>query len=267
MPKTVVAIPCYRCAPQIGRVLAGFDEALLARVDEVLVIDNQSPDDTVERALDAVEKLGSPKVRVVRNLENYGLGGSQKAAFSHAIEAGADWVAILHGDAQATTSELHILLDAAKEDPDASAHLGSRFMSGSRLDGYSPTRIAGNVGLNLLYSLLSMHPVKDLGSGLNLFRTADLKADARWMECSDKMTFNLDLLLHYLSLGARLEFHPITWTETDQVSNARNLQIGWTALTNLLAWRIGAANRHAPRPDGYPFEDARQASGSRGAAP
>ncbi len=150
--KVLVAIPSYNCAPQIGRVLAGFDDKLLGRVSEVIVIDDRGKDDTGGAAVAALEKLpfDHSKIKVVRNDVNLGLGGSHKMAFLYGERMGADYVAILHGDDQAKAPELNLLLDAAEADPEVGAVLGSRFMKGSTLKGYAWERIMGNRVFNLI---------------------------------------------------------------------------------------------------------------------
>lgn len=251
--KILVAIPAYRCEQQIGRVLAGFDERLMSRLYKVIVIDNRSPDGTVKAAQEAIRKLGHKNIEVVQNRENYGLGGSHKAAFLYGEKIGVDYVAILHGDHQASTQELHSLIDEAERDASLSAVLGTRFMRSSRLQGYSPLRIVGNVGLNVVYTMLSGRITKDLGSGLNLFRMAELK-DRRYLNFSDAFTFNMDLLLDYYHKNAKLGFVPITWTEVDQESNAKAFSVGWIALKTLLKWRVKPTVTRSGKPREYEFE-------------
>lgn len=237
-PKVLVAIPAYNCERQITRVLSDFDERLLARLWKVLVIDNCSKDGTLRAATEAARRLGSDKVEVLKNEQNYGLGGSHKVAFLRGEREGADYVAILHGDHQAKAQELHLLIDDALAHPSAAAILGSRFMLRSTLQGYSAVRTLGNVGLNAVYSVVSGHVTKDLGSGLNLFRMKDL-LDRRHLGFTDTLNFNNDLLLDYYRKGSELRFVPITWSETDQVSNARNFKVGYGALKSLVTWRLG----------------------------
>lgn len=243
--RVLVAVPAYRCAPQIPRVLNGFreSEGLLSKVHKIVVIDNRSTDETIRSASDAIVRLGLiEKAQVIRNCENYGLGGSQKVAFEMAVEGRFDYVAILHGDNQALTEELADLLEVAERDPNLSAVLGARFMRLSRLDGYSQVRRWGNRALNLIYSVLTLHPTFDLGSGLNLFKVSDLPMD-ELATFSDSFTFNMDLLLSYYRRGKAVEFLPITWSETDQVSNARTFKVGWISLVTVLKWRFGLRNK------------------------
>ncbi len=248
--KVLVAIPAYNCAKQIGRVLQGFDEALLARVEYVVVIDNGSTDNTVEAAKTAAKRLNSPKVEVWRNDANYNLGGTHKVAFLAAEKLGMDYVAIVHGDDQAKTSELNNLLDAAEKDPTVDAFLGTRFMKGSKLVGYDQKRIWGNRVLNVLYTVLIGRRVRDLGSGLNLFKLSAL-ADHAYLGYADALTFNFDLLLGFYTKRAKLVYLPITWSEEDQVSNARNFKVAKTAALQVLKWRLGTLAYPTRQPEQY----------------
>jgi len=239
-PKILVAIPAYNCEKQIERVLKGFNKKLLDRVEKVIVIDDRGGDDTAPVAQAAINSLGiSKKVKVVQNVHNLGLGGSHKMAFLYGEELGAEYVAILHGDDQAKAVELNNLIDAAEQDPKVGAVLGSRFSKGSELVGYSQERIWGNRVLNVLYTILSLRRTQDLGSGLNLFRLKDLK-DHRYLGFDDRMTFNFDLLLDYYTKHTSLKLVPISWHESDQVTNARNFQVARRAFRQLVLWRFGA---------------------------
>lgn len=237
-PKILIAIPSYNCAKQLPRVLDEIDEKLASRVAEIAVIDNGSPDDTVQAALD-YKKTGRLKnLHVYQNVNNYNLGGTHKVAFLKAERDGLTHVLILHGDNQAKSDEGNLLIDFAEAHPEQQTVLGSRFSKGSKLIGYDLKRIYGNKVLNLIYSIVTLRSCKDLGSGLNLFALKDM--DKRtYLEFADKLTFNFELLLDLIKRKVNFAYHPITWREEDQVSNARNWNIFRTALVNLFQWRFG----------------------------
>lgn len=253
-PKVLIAIPSYRCEKQITRVLDEIDDKLAGRVAEIAVIDNGSPDGTVEAAL-AYKKKGRLKnLHVYRNKDNYNLGGTHKVAFLRAQSLGLTHVLIIHGDNQAKSDEGNLLIDYAEQHPENQTVLGSRFSKGSKLIGYDQKRIWGNRVLNLIYSIVTLRKCSDLGSGLNLFALSDL--DQRtYLEFADKLTFNFELLLDLVKRKVKFAYVPITWREEDQVSNARNFNIFGTALKNLFVWRFGQTYAQTHTPEDYQCEE------------
>lgn len=237
--RILIAIPAYRCAAQIPRVLSALSRLKpeLPEIARVIVFDNRSPDGTADEAREWIRANGAaPWMEIRVNEENLGLGGTQKKAFDLARAEGYSHVLIFHGDDQADARDVPAVVAALAEGQDAA--LGARFMTGSRLEGYSRLRRVGNRALNLAYGLLTGVPVRDLGSGLNGFRT-DALEPAIYSRFSNQFTFNMDLLLDLIARGAKIRFIPIAWRETDQVSNARTFAVGWKALTTLLRWRLG----------------------------
>lgn len=220
MEKILIFIPMYNCEKQIPRVLGriaalGEAQSLFAGV---LVVDNRSTDGSVAAASAALERLKLPG-KVVRNCENYSLGGSHKVAFAHALTQGYDYVVVLHGDDQGDIADLLPLLrQGAHRELDCL--LGSRFMRGSKLTNYSAFRIFGNHVFNAFATCCTGKRVRDLGAGLNLYKTAWLK-ERFYMGFPNDLTFNVYLLLYGIAYGARMRFFPLSWREEDQVSNAK----------------------------------------------
>ncbi|SEO20867.1 Glycosyltransferase involved in cell wall bisynthesis [Duganella sp. CF517] len=219
-PRILVFIPAYRCAPQIVRVIDQFDERVQRAVDTVMVVDNRSPDNTLQAAVErAATRLTHCNFIAWTNDDNYGLGGSHKAALRYAIEHGFDYLVVLHGDDQADIRDLLPELERGAH-LDADCLLGARFMPGSRLLGYSALRTFGNRVYNLLFSLGAGRRIYDLGSGLNLYRLAPLR-EFYYKGFPDDLTFNYVMLLGSYHAGQRVRFFPISWREDDQVSNVR----------------------------------------------
>jgi len=145
---------------------------------------------------------------------------------------------ILHGDNQAKSDEVGLLLDHAEAHPETQTVLGSRFNRDSRLQGYDAKRVWGNRVLNATYSAVALRRLEDLGSGLNLFALRDLDP-ATYLRFANKLSFNYELILDLVARKVDFAFVPITWREEDQVSNARNWNIFRTALRDLVSWRLG----------------------------
>lgn len=232
----LLAITCYNCEPQLPRVLSKITPEIASRMREIMVIDNRSEDETATVAINYTRKGILPNLHVYRNDDNYSLGGSHKVAFLHAMEEGDTHVIILHGDDQADPADIPALL-AEVESGRCTTALGSRFNKGSKLIGYDWKRIFGNRVLNVVYTILTGRHVEDLGSGLNVFAVDDMEP-SRFLNFADRLTFNFELLLDLIDRKVQFAYVPITWSEADQVSNARNFNVAWTAFKNLCHWRF-----------------------------
>lgn len=220
MEQILIFIPMYNCEKQIPRVLGriaalGEDQHLFAGV---LVVDNRSTDGSRTAALEAMQNLSIPAV-LVRNCENYSLGGSHKVAFGYAAEHGYDYVVVLHGDDQGDISDLVPLLKQG-EHRKYDSLLGSRFSKGSHLVGYDRFRIFGNHVFNLFLTICSGRRVYDLGAGLNLYKTEYLN-NRFYLPFPNDLSFNVFLLLYGIHSHSSFSFFPIVWREEDQISNAK----------------------------------------------
>lgn len=235
--RILVFIPAYRCAAQITRVVDQFDAQVQRRIDTVMVVDNRSPDDTLEAAIaQARARITGCRFIGWRNDDNYGLGGSHKAAFRYAIEQGYTHLVVLHGDDQADIRDLLPLLDSGVH-RDHDCLLGARFMRGSRLVGYSLIRTSGNRVFNLLFSLAVRSRVHDLGSGLNMYRL-DAFSQFYYATFPDDLTFNYMMLLSSYDRGHRIRYFPISWREEDQRSNVRMVSQSFRVLGLLASFVI-----------------------------
>lgn len=219
-PRILVFIPAYRCEPQIRRVIEQFDDKVQSWVDTVMVVDNRSPDQTLEVAVECGKSvLKRSRFIAWRNDDNYGLGGSHKAAFRFAVEQGFDFIVVLHGDDQADIRDLIPHLEAGNYS-NVDCLLGARFMRGSRLKGYSRFRTFGNHVYNALFSLVALRSIHDLGSGLNMYSIPAYR-DFYYKNFPDDLTFNYVMLLASYHRKQAVKFFPISWREEDQVSNVK----------------------------------------------
>lgn len=217
MDKILLFIPMYNCERQIIRVLRQLNANALKYISEIIVINNQSTDNGEQIAIDFCKEHRELPIKIMKNDKNYGLGGSHKVAFQYAIKNKFDYVIILHGDDQGRISDFIPLLESGdyrKYD----CCLGARFMKGSKLIGYSKIRIWGNYGFNILFSAVVHKSIKDLGSGLNMYKVAALK-NRYFMHYPDTLYFNDLMILASCYYKHKMLFYPISWREEDQISN------------------------------------------------
>ncbi len=113
--KVLAAVPCYNEEATIGSVILKAKR----HVDEVLVIDDGSRDDTARVA----EEAGAI---VIKHGENEGKAYGVKNAFKYALENDFDVVVTLDGDGQHDADEIPNLLEPVINDK-ADVSIGFRF--------------------------------------------------------------------------------------------------------------------------------------------
>lgn len=236
--KILLFIPMYNCEKQITRVLGQLTDEVCNYLDEILVINNRSTDNGEEAARNYMDNHEIPvKISLLRNDENYGLGGSHKVAFQYAVENGFDYVILLHGDDQGDISNiLPYLRNGEYEKWDC--FLGARFMKGSKLQGYSGFRSFGNRVYNLLFTIGCGYKVYDLGSGLNMYKT-DILKDKFYLKYKDNLVFNYCMVMGSAYYKHKVKFFPIIWREDDQVSNVKMVSQAFMVLKLLAQYVFG----------------------------
>lgn len=229
MNKILLFIPMYNCEKQIPRVLGQLTDEVCGYLDEVLIINNRSTDngESVVQEYLSTHDL-QVKTNLLRNDDNYGLGGSHKVAFQYAIDHGFDYVILLHGDDQGDISNILPYLKN-KEYENYDCFLGARFMKGSQLQGYSKFRTFGNKVYDFLFSIGCGYKVYDLGSGLNMYKV-DILKDNFYLKYKDNLIFNYCMVMGSAYYKHKVKFFPIIWREDDQVSNVKMVNQAITVL-------------------------------------
>jgi glycosyltransferase involved in cell wall biosynthesis len=125
--RIVVVMPAYNAARTIERT---YREIPLDLVDDVIVTDDASHDETVEIA----RQLG---LRTLVHVENRGYGGNQKTCYAEALRLGADVVVMLHPDYQYTPKLLPAMIGLITDGP-FDVVLGSRVLGGRAIAGGMP---------------------------------------------------------------------------------------------------------------------------------
>lgn len=227
----------YNCEKQILRVLGQLTDEVCSYLKEVIIINNRSTDKG-EYAVKEYLKLHklSIKISLLKNDDNYGLGGSHKVAFQYAMDNGFDYVIVLHGDDQGDISNILPYIKN-EEYQKYDCLLGARFMKNSKLEGYSKFRTFGNYVYNLLFSIVCGCKVYDLGSGLNMYKTLSLK-NKFYMKYKDNLIFNYCMIMGATYYKQNIRFFPIVWREDDQVSNVKMVNQAITVLKLLGSYML-----------------------------
>ncbi len=232
--RKILFIPIYNCEKQISRVLQKLTTQVQEVFDEIILVNNLSTDASEAAAIEGCREHIKIKATVLRNRQNYGLGGSHKVAFKYALKYGYDYCLVLHGDDQGEIEDIMGHLKKG-EHHKYDCLLNSRFMPGSLRRGYSKVRTAGNLVFNLLFSVATRRLQWDLGSGLCCYSCKFLLSGIP-NRCSDDLTFNYTLQLLASANGVSQKFFPSSWVEDDQISNVKLFRQTVQMLKILLAY-------------------------------
>jgi glycosyltransferase involved in cell wall biosynthesis len=188
--KIVVVMPAYNAARTIEQT---YREIPLDLVDEVIVTDDASSDETVEIA----RRLG---LHTLVHQTNRGYGGNQKTCYAEALRLGADVVVMLHPDYQYTPRLLPAIIALITDGPFDTV-LGSRVLGGRALAGGMPLyKYVANRALTAFENLLCGAKLSEYHTGYRAFSRQVLES-LPLLENSDDFVFDNQMLAQILLGG------------------------------------------------------------------
>jgi glycosyltransferase involved in cell wall biosynthesis len=188
--KIVVVMPAYNAARTIEQT---YREIPLDLVDEVLVTDDASSDETVEIS----RSLG---LHTIVHDYNRGYGGNQKTCYAEALRMGADVVVMLHPDYQYTPALIPAMIGMITDGP-FDVVIGSRVLGGRALSGGMPLyKYVSNRFLTAVENLLLGAKLSEYHTGYRAFARHVLEA-LPLLENSDDFVFDNQMLAQILHEG------------------------------------------------------------------
>lgn len=143
--KIAVIIPCYRVKPQILGVI----EHIGGEVSRIYVVDDACPDGTGDFV---TANCRDPRVAVLHNKENLGVGGAVMAGYEAALAEGAQILVKVDGDGQMDPGLIpRFVRPIATGQADYSK--GNRFYDLTRIGQMPTLRLLGNAALSLMAKL------------------------------------------------------------------------------------------------------------------
>jgi glycosyltransferase involved in cell wall biosynthesis len=182
--KVVVVLPAYNASKTIEKT---YNEIDFSIVDDVILVDDLSKDDTVEVG----KKLGIKHIIVHK--KNTGYGGNQKSCYKKALEIGADIVIMLHPDYQYTPKLIPAMTSLLAS---GLYHvvLGSRILGKCALRGGMPLiKYVANRGLTFFQNILMNAKLSEYHTGYRAF-TREVLEKVNYEANSDNFVFDNQML-------------------------------------------------------------------------
>ncbi len=238
--RICVVMPAYNAEKTLRQTHAEIDRHV---VDDVLLVDDASRDDTVAVA----RELG---IHHVVHPENRGYGANQKTCYAEALARGADIVVMLHPDYQYSPRLLPAMAGMV-----ASGHfdavLGSRILGVGALAGGMPLwKYVANRFLTLTENLLLGYKLAEYHTGYRAFSRRLIEA-LPLERNSDDFVFDNQMLAQAIYYGfdvGEISCPARYFPEASSINFRRSVKYGfgvlWTALECRLArWGLHCSPR------------------------
>jgi glycosyltransferase involved in cell wall biosynthesis len=182
--KVIVVLPAYNAAKTLEITYKEIDFTI---VDEVILVDDKSKDETIQKA----QILGIK--HIVRHNQNKGYGGNQKSCYNKALELGADIVIMLHPDYQYTPklipSMVHLIASGLYD-----VVLGSRILGKGALKGGMPWyKYVSNRLLTMFQNILMNAKLSEYHTGYRAF-SREVLEKVNYNANSDNFVFDNQML-------------------------------------------------------------------------
>jgi glycosyltransferase involved in cell wall biosynthesis len=158
--KIIVVLPAYNASKTL---LGTYNEIPFDIVDELILVDDNSTDNTVKVA----NQIGIK--HIIKHENNLGYGGNQKSCYNKALELGADIIIMLHPDYQYTPKLIHSMsyLIANEVYP---VVIGSRILGKGALKGGMPLyKYISNRFLTLFQNVLMNQKLSEYHTGYRAY--------------------------------------------------------------------------------------------------
>ncbi len=227
--RVCVVMPAYNAAKTVERTVAEIDRAV---VDDIVLVDDHSPDDTVRVARD----LG---LHVVVHPKNRGYGGNQKTCYSEALKRGADVVVMLHPDYQYSPRLLPAMAGMI-----ATGHfdavLGSRILGVGALKGGMPLwKYVANRFLTAFENLMLGYKLAEYHTGYRAFSRRLLET-LPLEENSDDFVFDNQMLAQAIWFGfhiGEISCPARYFAEASSIDFRRSVKYGFGVLGTAVQFR------------------------------
>lgn len=219
----IVVLPAYNACKTLEKT---YSEIPFDIVDEVILVDDNSPDETI----DIAHSIGIK--HIIKHDRNLGYGGNQKTCYNKAIEIGGDIIIMLHPDYQYTPKLIHSMSYLIANEV-YSVVIGSRILGKGALKGGMPYyKYVANRFLTLSQNILMNQKLSEYHTGYRAYSREVLET-INYNDNSDDFIFDNQFLAQIFFKG--FEIAEITcptkyFEEASSINFSRSLEYGFGVL-------------------------------------
>ena len=229
--RIVVVLPAYNAARTLEQT---YCEIPLDIVDEVVLVDDRSADDTL-----AVAKTLGIR-HVIQHDVNRGYGGNQKTCYDTALALGAEIVVMLHPDYQYTPRLVRAMVAVLAEEV-YDVVLGSRILGNGALQGGMPLyKYVANRALTAFENIVIGQKLSEYHTGFRAYRRRVLES-IPYAHNSDDFIFDNQFLVQAHAHGfriAELTCPTKYFPEASSINFRRSLRYGILCCATAVQYRL-----------------------------
>ncbi len=224
-------MPAYKAALTLEKT---YREIPFDLVDDVILVDDHSPDNTSEIA----KSLGIK--HIVRHDINKGYGGNQKTCYNKALELGADIVIMVHPDYQYTPLLLPAMITIIGNGL-YPVVFGSRILGKGALKGGMPMyKYIANRFLTLFQNIMLSQKLSEYHTGYRAF-SREVLEKVPFQKCDDDFVFDNEMIAQIFWQG--FEIAEVTcptkyFDEASSINFARSSKYGLGVLRVSMRYRL-----------------------------
>jgi len=209
--KIAVVIPCFKVRDQISKVIQRIPDY----VDHVFIVDDQCPEKTGKYVQ---ENHSDPRITVLQNPVNRGVGGAVCRGYLIATEQEYDIIVKVDGDNQMDPQLIQKLIWPIVTGS-ADYVKGSRFFTPSGLERMPTIRLLGNTALSFINKIVSGYwNIMDPTNGFTAISLVALK-ELNLEKISPRYFFESDMLFRLGLIKAKVVDFPMLAKYEDEKSN------------------------------------------------
>ncbi|MBN1913982.1 MAG: glycosyltransferase family 2 protein [Candidatus Omnitrophica bacterium] len=221
--KIIAVIPAYKEEGKIGLVAARIKKEAERWIDEILVVDDGSKDNTAKEA----EGCGAT---VLRHTKNMGAGAAIRTGIDYALKNKYDIVVVMGGDNQDNPGEIKRVVYPIVHDHFDFVQ-GSRYMAGGERVNIPLFRWITTGIYSLIFKIILRFPVSDGTNGfrafrLDIFRNKNINLWQDWLN-----HYELEPYLFYKAIEYNFKVTEAPVTKSYPVDN-----VGYTKMIPFLDW-------------------------------
>lgn len=227
--KYIVIIPTYNEKNNIKKLI----EILKKNNLHILVVDDNSPDNTAKQVKDLATKFDN--IYLLERSSKKGLGSAYREGFSYALDKGYEYLIQMDADFSHTVEDL---INMIEHSSNADLVIGSRYIMGGETIGWKKSRELLSKTANFYSRFLCGYKIYDSTSGFRIYSSKALVVNNYQKTKSDGYGFQIEMTFRSFVKDLKIIEVPIKFHERREGKSKMSRKIIFEAIFLVFKLRL-----------------------------